>query len=81
MAHYESDVTKFLRQMHEKKPSLDAEQRAGRAIFWDKQLDADRAGALEGLGRGDAGLRLPDQDEVARWARRDPVTAAGSRSA
>ena len=41
MAHYESDVTKFLREMHEKKPALDDEQRDGRAIYWDKQLDAD----------------------------------------
>ena len=41
MAHYESDVTKFLREMHEKNPALDDEQRDGRAIYWDKQLDAD----------------------------------------
>ena len=41
MANYESDITKFLREMHEKRPSLDDEQRTGRAIFWDKQLDPD----------------------------------------
>lgn len=41
MRHYESDVTKFLRELHDKKPTLDSEQRAGRAIFWDKQLDPD----------------------------------------
>ena len=41
MATYESDITKFLRELHEKRPSLDDEQRTGRAIFWDKQLDPD----------------------------------------
>jgi hypothetical protein len=41
MPHYESDVTRFLRELHEKKPTLDEEQRIGRAIYWDKQLDPD----------------------------------------
>ena len=42
MSHgYESDHTKFMRELLTKKPELAAEQRKGRAIWWDKKLDAD----------------------------------------
>ena len=34
--HYESDHTRFIRELKEKKPELEAEQRKGRAIWWDK---------------------------------------------
>ncbi|HSV57433.1 MAG TPA: DUF3460 family protein, partial [Variovorax sp.] len=27
--------------MRQKKPTLEAEQRAGRALLWDKQIDRD----------------------------------------
>ena len=37
---YESDHTKFIRDLLAKKPELAAEQRKGRAIWWDKNLDA-----------------------------------------
>ncbi|MES2531243.1 MAG: DUF3460 family protein [Pseudomonadota bacterium] len=37
--HYTSDVTNFIDDLKKKKPSLEAEQRAGRALLWDKQLD------------------------------------------
>jgi hypothetical protein len=50
MPHYESDVTKFLREMHEKRPTLDEEQRIGRAIYWDKQLDADELARWKASG-------------------------------
>jgi hypothetical protein len=36
---YKSEVTQFIDQMKEKKPSLEAEQRAGRALLWDKNID------------------------------------------
>lgn len=36
MALYVSDVTQFLQQLKEKRPSLEAEQQRGRAIWWDK---------------------------------------------
>lgn len=36
---YTSDVTQFIRQLKADKPTLEAEQRAGRALLWDKQLD------------------------------------------
>ncbi|MBB3177432.1 DUF3460 family protein [Variovorax sp. Sphag1AA] len=39
-AHYTSEITNFIEEMKEKKPTLEAEQRAGRALLWDKHLDA-----------------------------------------
>lgn len=41
MAQYESDLTKFIRELKQKKPDLERRQREGRAIWWDKQLDFD----------------------------------------
>jgi hypothetical protein len=38
---YKSDVTQFLEDLKAKKPNLEDEQRAGRAIFWDKRVDLD----------------------------------------
>ena len=38
-AHYTSDATQFIEQMRKQKPTLEAEQRAGRALLWDKQID------------------------------------------
>jgi hypothetical protein len=37
--HYTSEITNFIEELKEKKPSLEAEQRAGRALLWDKNLD------------------------------------------
>ncbi len=39
--HYTSDITNFIEEMREKKPSLESEQRAGRALLSDKHLDRD----------------------------------------
>ena len=36
---YTSDVTRFIGELKASKPTLEAEQRAGRALLWDKQLD------------------------------------------
>jgi hypothetical protein len=36
---YTSDVTNFIADLKAKKPTLEAEQRAGRALLWDKQID------------------------------------------
>ena len=36
---YTSEVTQFIDGLKAQKPSLEAEQRAGRALLWDKQLD------------------------------------------
>ncbi len=38
---YESDHTKFMRELLAQKPGLAAEQRKGRAIWWDKRHDAN----------------------------------------
>ncbi len=40
--HYKSDVTSFIEQLKEQKPSLEAEQRQGRALLWDKHVDLDQ---------------------------------------
>jgi hypothetical protein len=39
--NYESDITKFIRELKAKSPDLSQKQREGRAIYWDKQLDDD----------------------------------------
>ena len=39
-SHYASEVTQFIDDLKAKKPTLEAEQRQGRAIWWDKKLDA-----------------------------------------
>jgi hypothetical protein len=36
---YRSEITDFIDQLKAKKPTLEAEQRAGRALLWDRQLD------------------------------------------
>jgi Protein of unknown function (DUF3460) len=43
---YTSDVTQFISELKAKKPTLETEQRAGRALLWDKQID--RQAAAEG---------------------------------
>ncbi len=40
---YRSDVTRFIDQLKAERPTLEAEQRAGRAIWWDR--DPDRSAA------------------------------------
>jgi hypothetical protein len=35
---YTSDTTQFIDELKAKKPTLEAEQRAGRALLWDKNL-------------------------------------------
>jgi hypothetical protein len=36
---YKSDVSSFIDDLKARKPSLEAEQRAGRALLWDRKLD------------------------------------------
>ncbi len=36
---YKSDVTAFIEDLKAKKPTLEAEQRQGRALLWDKRVD------------------------------------------
>ena len=39
VALYESDLTKFMRDLFRKKPHLAEAQREARAIWWDKKVD------------------------------------------
>ena len=39
--HYTSDATQFIDQLKADKPALEQEQRQGRALLWDKQIDRD----------------------------------------
>ena len=41
LSGYESDITRFLRDLKQKNPDIERGQREGRAIFWDKDIDAD----------------------------------------
>lgn len=34
---YQSDITQFINQLKQQKPTLEEEQRRGRALLWDKQ--------------------------------------------
>jgi hypothetical protein len=36
---YHSEATQFIDQLKAAKPKLEAQQRAGRALLWDKNLD------------------------------------------
>jgi hypothetical protein len=38
---YKSDVTAFIEELKAKKPTLEAEQRQGRLLLWDRALDRD----------------------------------------
>lgn len=41
MALYESEHTKFIREAMAQNPEWQDDQRAGRAIWWDKAIDAN----------------------------------------
>ena len=38
---YTSDATNFIEQLKAAKPTLEAEQRAGRALLWDRAIDRE----------------------------------------
>jgi hypothetical protein len=38
---YKSDVTSFIEELKAKKPTLEAEQRAGRSLLWDREQDRE----------------------------------------
>ena len=41
---YRSDVTQFIDRLKADRPDIEAQQRAGRAIWWDKNLDREALG-------------------------------------
>jgi hypothetical protein len=54
---YKSEVTSFIEQLKAQRPTLEAEQRAGRALLWDKEQDRNaQAGFNE--------ARVPQQPYV-----------------
>lgn len=54
---YKSDVTQFIEELKAAKPTLEEEQRAGRALLWDRRIDRDAQAEY-----GDA--RVPQQPYV-----------------
>jgi len=40
---YESDITRFIRDLKRANPEIERGQREGRAMFWDRSVDADTA--------------------------------------
>ncbi len=38
---YESDITRFLRELKHARPHLEEQQRRGRAIWWDRPQDPE----------------------------------------
>jgi hypothetical protein len=38
---YKSEVSSFIDELKAKKPTLEAEQLAGRALLWDKKIDRE----------------------------------------
>ena len=38
---YRSDVTQFIDQLKAQRPTLEEEQRRGRALLWDRPVDAE----------------------------------------
>jgi len=41
--NYQSEITQFIGSLKEKNPNLEASQRAGRALLWDKSpIDLDQ---------------------------------------
>lgn len=41
---YRSDVTQFIDELKAQRPDIEAGQRSGRAIWWDKHLDREAIG-------------------------------------
>lgn len=39
--HYESDITRFLKQYKDQHPDTEMRQREGRARLWDKNIDPE----------------------------------------
>ncbi len=54
---YQSEVTQFIDELKAKRPTLEAEQRAGRALLWDKAQDREAAAEF-------AAARVPQQPYV-----------------
>ena len=47
---YVSEVSLFIQQLKAAKPTLEAEQRQGRALLWDKPLNAPEQNEFKAAG-------------------------------
>jgi hypothetical protein len=47
MAGYVSELTRFIDGLRQAKPDLERRQRAARALWWDRPLDADEERRFE----------------------------------
>ena len=56
-APYKSEISNFIDELKAQKPTLEAEQRAGRALLWDRRIDRQ---ALDDWNRA----RVPQQPYV-----------------
>jgi hypothetical protein len=54
---YESEITRFLRELMQARPHLEQEQRKGRAIWWDRPQDPETVSRQEAS-------RVPQQPYV-----------------
>ncbi|RYG14591.1 MAG: DUF3460 family protein [Burkholderiales bacterium] len=54
---YSSEVTQFIDSLKAKKPTLEAEQREGRALWWDRKVDRNAQGEF-------SEARVPQQPYV-----------------
>jgi hypothetical protein len=61
---YTSDTTQFINELKARKPTLEAEQRAGFALLWDRDIDRE-AQAQWGAAR------VPQQPYVYQTRTRD----------
>ena len=41
LTQYRSDTTQFIDDLKQTRPELDAQQRAGRALLWDRPIDRE----------------------------------------
>lgn len=56
-AYYESDITRMIRELLERKPQIVTEQKKGRSMWWDKKPDP-------GLRKGAEASRVKQQAYV-----------------
>jgi hypothetical protein len=54
---YKSDTTQFIEQLRAQRPTLEAEQRAGRGLLWDRSQDREAQSAYRAA-------RVPQQPYV-----------------
>jgi hypothetical protein len=47
---YNSDTTEFLESLKAHKPDMEAQQRVGRALLWDKRVDTEASSEWRAAG-------------------------------